>query len=699
MIKAAKIFFFLLITLGISCISFSQKHTNTWYFGKKTGLNFNQDPPQVLHNGQANSIEGTASISDNNGNLLFYTNGNIIINKDHLVMKNGNGIMGNVSSTCNTVIVPVPESNGIYFLFTVGAAGYDFQGFRYSKIDMTRENGLGEVVMKNAFIEEDAYEKLAAVRHCNKKDVWIVMRKWDSDEYHSYLVTASGVSASPIISNTGLIVGGYFNNSLGTLKFSPDGSKLAAIHSFENDAVELMDFDNTTGLLSNPITFKPNTVPAAGSYMGIYGAEFSPNGQLLYVSANISLSASSVLYQFDITSMNASTIISTKQVISQTNPWQGGALQAGPDQKIYLTMWKDSSLSVIEDPDVYGSGCNFQYHKILISRTEIEPLQYGLPTFIAGDMDERYTPFDFSTVSNCTTFDVSFTMNKTIGVDSVRWDFGDGYQSTSFAPAHSYAAGSNYQVTLTIYKIDCSGTFEIITHPVSLAGPSGNNFLPADTSLCQLKDFVISTGVAAQSYLWSTGVTGTSITISNPGEYWLDVIKNGCVLRDSFRIDLNEPISVNIGRDTNVCVNKPIILDAAVNGTYLWNTGALSNTIEITKPGLYWIKVTNTDGCTAADSIMVNWGDCEIFIPSAFSPNGDGINDGFSMSNGINTEPFMMNIYNRYGQVVFASKDPLTKWNGKFKGKNLPMGLYPWVIVYRKNGFTKTEKGTVLLIR
>ncbi|MEJ7627523.1 MAG: gliding motility-associated C-terminal domain-containing protein [Ferruginibacter sp.] len=696
--RLKRILFFLFAAICTSGVCYSQKQTHTWYFGKKSGLSFNQDPPQVLYNGQFNTIEGSSSYSDNNGKLLFYTNGNIIINKEQGLMKNGNNILGNVSSTCNSVIVPQPDKPGIYFLFTVGAANYPFEGFRYSIIDMNKENGLGEVLFKNEILEEESFEKLAAVRHCNKKDVWIVTRKWNSDEYHTYLLTTSGINTNPVLSNSGLTVGGYFNNALGTLKFSPDGKKLVAIHSFENDLVELMDFDNTTGAITNPVTFKPNTMPADGSYMGVYGAEFSPNAQLLYVSANNNIQEAAVVYQFDITTMNAASILNTKRVISQTSSFRGGSLQAGPDEKIYFTMWNDSAISVIDNPDVYGAGCNFKYHKIKMSAGEKQPLQYGLPTFIAGDMYIAHTPFDFSTVSNCTSFNVAYNLNKTSGVDSVKWDFGDGTQSTILSPTHTYAAGGNYVVTLTIYKNDCTGS-EIISHPLFFGGTSSNIFLPGDTSFCSLKNYILSANVSAQSYLWNTGATSNSIDISTPGIYWLDVVRNGCVGRDSITISLLQPVSLNLGNDTTVCVNKPITLDAGVAGTYIWNTGAVTKTINITRPGFYKLKVTNTAGCTASDSLAVTWGDCEIFIPSAFTPNGDGINDGFSMSNGINTQYFTMNIYNRYGQVVFSSDDPLNKWDGRFKGKELPQGLYPWVVVYKKNGSTQTEKGTVMLIR
>jgi hypothetical protein len=85
---------FLFCTLFV----FAQKQTNIWYFGTRVGLDFNQTPPLALNNGTANSREGSAAMSDNNGKLLFYTNGKIVQNRKHETMPNGSGLMGELSS-------------------------------------------------------------------------------------------------------------------------------------------------------------------------------------------------------------------------------------------------------------------------------------------------------------------------------------------------------------------------------------------------------------------------------------------------------------------------------------------------------------------------------------------------------------------------------------------------------------------------
>ena len=178
--KYILIFYFLLSILP----AFAQKQANVWYFGR-VGLDFNQTPPLPLNNGISNSQEGSAAISDHNGSLLFYTNGGFIANRKHVSMKNGGGLLGDLSSTDNTVIVPVPGNDSIYYLFTIGSAFQADKGLRYNIINMKGDTGFGEVVSKNILLEASAFEKLAAVKHCNKKDVWIMIHKWDSDEYYA----------------------------------------------------------------------------------------------------------------------------------------------------------------------------------------------------------------------------------------------------------------------------------------------------------------------------------------------------------------------------------------------------------------------------------------------------------------------------------------------------------------------------------
>ena len=115
------------------------------------GLDFNQSPPVALYNGTANSLEGSAAMSDNNGKLLFYTNGVYVQNRKHVTMMGGSGLRGELSSTNNTVIVPMPNTDSMYYLFTIGSATIEFPALCYNIIDMKADSGYGAVIVKSAF--------------------------------------------------------------------------------------------------------------------------------------------------------------------------------------------------------------------------------------------------------------------------------------------------------------------------------------------------------------------------------------------------------------------------------------------------------------------------------------------------------------------------------------------------------------------
>ncbi len=673
----------------------AQKQSNTWYFGNKVGLDFNQLPPKVLNNGAITSLEGCAVISDNNGKMLFYTNGLRVMNRKHVLMAQGDSLKGDLSSTNNAVIVPMPLNDSIYYLFTVGAQSQSAKGFRYSVININGDGGYGAVVQKNILIEDQVFEKLAAVKHCNKTDVWITVHKGGTDEYHSYLMNSGGLNLLPVVSHTGFVPA----NPIGTLKFAADGSKLAAVYSFETDTVELMRFDNTTGALTNALTFQPEIVPVSDAlFIEAYGAEFSPNSKLLYISSNLSDAEPSKLYQFDVTSTDATTIFASKQVIAQTGPWYAGGLQMGPDHKIYMSMWKDSSLSVIEDPDVPGLGCNFSYNKIFMAQNSSSPVQFDLPTFIQSYFNPDSNPYDFERSGNCTDLDVSFTINRLAGIDSVKWDFGDGQNSQSLSPIHHYVLPGYYDVNLTVFKIDCSGKNDVITRKIWVAAAA--DFLGKDTGSCAIPTIQIGTDpIINASYTWNTGAATNTIVANNFGKYWLQVEQNGCSVTDTLNVIQKPQPVANIGRDTTVCIYQPIMLTAG-NPTataYLWSTGETTSFIQVSQAGTYSVDVTG-NSCTVSDTVQVAWGDCDVFVPNAFVPSGR--NNVFGVAGGFASYGFYMQVFDRWGNIVFFAGNPSQKWDGTYKGKTVPAGAYAWILNYiDKRGHKQFLKGSVILIR
>jgi hypothetical protein len=243
----------LIIILFLALPLLAQKEAANWYFGDHAGLDFNSGSPVALTNGQLDQLEGTATISNASGQLLFYTDGITVYNSIHQIMQNGTDLHGDPSSTQSAIIIPAPGDVNKYYVFAVDGQG-EPNGITYSVVDMSLDGGLGGVVptQKNIQLATPVAEKLTAVYHANQRDIWIIGHRIStagSNEYIAYKVTSSGIDPSPIVSTIGDLHSLSFNGwgAIGYLKISPDGSKLACAKTYGTQGLELFDFDKQTG--------------------------------------------------------------------------------------------------------------------------------------------------------------------------------------------------------------------------------------------------------------------------------------------------------------------------------------------------------------------------------------------------------------------------------------------------------------------
>ena len=199
-----------ILFLSIICSSILHaqiQRTYHWYFGDHAGIDFSSGTAVADTNGQVNTWDGCSSISDETGNLLFYTDGSTVWNKNHAVMQNGTGLWGHWSSHQNSLIVPKPLSQFIYYIFTTDAWENNFvHGLCYSVVDMTLDGGFGAVTNKNILLVAPTNEQLQATYHKNCRDIWVITHKRNQEKFYAYLVTAQGISA-PVISTIGNATG------------------------------------------------------------------------------------------------------------------------------------------------------------------------------------------------------------------------------------------------------------------------------------------------------------------------------------------------------------------------------------------------------------------------------------------------------------------------------------------------------------
>ena len=365
-----KILFVLVIIIPFLCVA--QKQANIWYFANHAGLDFNSCTPVALTNGKNPGLEGSSTICDTLGQLLFYTNSDTVWNKNHVAMSNGNLVASN-GTISQVLIIPQPSSQNIFYIITSQIQGQGTLTLQYHTINMSLNSGLGGVVNKNNTITTTTItEQMAATYHHNGVDIWFVVHEYNgSNNFLSYLVTSSGISSSPVVSSVGPNIlpcsSGF--NARGELQFSPNGQKIAFNNNgigtnLNSDYLCLFDFDNNTGIISNSINLPYER--------GGYGLSFSPDNTKLYCATwkafSFSTTDSNKVYQFDISS-NDSLIISSTKTILYSIPitaYAFGTLTLGPDGKVYVAQSNSNYLGVINSPNVGGTGCNFNSNGIYL---------------------------------------------------------------------------------------------------------------------------------------------------------------------------------------------------------------------------------------------------------------------------------------------------------------------------------------------
>jgi hypothetical protein len=400
----------LTIFISLLCLSaFSQvgnvKRTYHWFFGDYAGLDFSSGEPVEDTLGQMMVYAGCAAISDTAGNLLMYTDGIIDVwNKNHQVMENG--INFNVESYPGTpwqssVIVPKPGSDNIYYIFYIqgewGKSGLG--GFYYAIVDMSYNSGLGKVISKGNLLFHTHSEAIGAVHHRNGEDVWIMGHEYCTDNFYAYLLTKFGITDTVVTT-----IGNFAETPVGAygLRFSPNGKKMATNEYWdimddttftELDTLYLFDFNNQTGILSNPILL-PDTM--------ILSYCFSPDNTKLYSFVYNYQNAVNIysnytgpwfyLYQYDISHNNQYDIIQSKNIVLSgdlSNDWEFSDMQIGPDNKIYASRTFLDSLGVVSNPNEYGLACNAVTGGIHLSNV----CYTTLPNFITSYFNTDTTAF------------------------------------------------------------------------------------------------------------------------------------------------------------------------------------------------------------------------------------------------------------------------------------------------------------------
>lgn len=289
--------------------------------------------------------------------------------------------------------------------------------------------------------------------------------------------------------------------------------------------------------------------------------------------------------------------------------------------------------------------------------------------------------FDPIPSSDCDGYSVEI-FNLSTGSTQFIWDFGDGTGSTVTNPVHSYASAGAYDITLGVIDPVCVDTV-FVTERIELV-PASIDFRPVSPlALCNGQSVVADAGPGYDSYAWSTGALTQQIVVTAPGSYGI-VVTDGFCEGEGTIIVQETPAHPPVP-DALTCVEASLVLapDYPVQ-EIVWSTGATTPAITVTEQGTYWFDAIDALGCAVTDTIEVLIappGEGEAFIPNVFTPNGDGKNDTFQVR-GLAISDFRMEIYNRWGQLMFETEQPTRGWNGGLDNSadKAPDGTYYYVI-------------------
>lgn len=624
---------FLLLLCSCYLLVSGQKETSQWFLHNNNRIQFNAGGPVSMAGPNAGNAGSNTSLCDAQGNLLFACYGSVIVNRNLVPMPalNNNAITGGDETI---IAVAVPGSTSKYYLFYSSNIGDAASPLQYSIIDMSLDGGLGDVTTINAVVANDVSVGFTIVQQPGSGNFWIVTNEYRTTNFRSYLVTAAGISNTPVISVAG-------SNQITTeyrfidLRASPDGKMIAGycstyypggIWSIAAGYIEAFNFDGATGVVTN----KVKSTKFGYVYTARGNIEFSPDSRLLYFLERYIVGGlqpcgfgSSTLRQFNL--CYTDSVEFTRNAVYAGSSFSfctlvtHGRMQLGPDKKIYIPYSGGSMLSTVDSPNIIGTSgrMNFNGFSLPSNAGNATPGFYHQYLARAVRNNIVYT-------GNCHPAPLSFKVtNDTI--HAITWDFGDpasggNNASTQLTPQHAFSTPGIYTVTARLYNT-ASQLIETVTVPVEIKDPQRRLLAdyPTDTTFCGGNEFRLKLKVINGIFKWSkkepgyplyTLETKDSIIITSSGKYYVEMLQNdcaGCKMIDSIDVTVLPVPYFDLGYDRNLCTGDSLQLNIYNTGaTYLWSTGATTPSIWIKQPGTYWGKAElNNNGCPKSDTIVI----------------------------------------------------------------------------------------------
>lgn len=554
-------------------------------------------------------------------------------------MANGTGLSGNPGAQ-NSVIVKKPSSSSLYYIFTVqGGAGA--AGLCYSIVNTTLSSGSGSVTVKNATLyPSPCEEKISATKHCNQTDAWVICRPVASNSFVTFPLTPAGMGTMVVStyspqSNSTITYTHTGASERGSLKFSPNGRRLAEVYSLTSPVpsvaatgslrfyLETYKFDNNSGMVTDNQFIMGTIAPFSNAWA--YGTEYSPDGTKFYFTYQGAL----IHVNYCVYPPIVHGSIPSFGDPMPTSQWRA-TLQLGPDGKIYVANPGTNVLGVIHQPNNAATSCSYQAAAISLG-SNVSP--YGLPNFYTSYF-EKPSPLSITNTMvagpNCRTHQFSLIPacpvlpNLSLPfsgyvVDTYNWNFGDpgsGSTNTSVAsaPFHTFSSPGTYSVKLLVNylcgKADSATHVVIVipSHSVSITTPSIS--CAATTATASVSGYS-----GTLTYSWNPG-NSTSSVVSGllPGVHTVSVTdsSSGCTVTQTVNTNGSTiASSVNVlPACSNSTTGSATVIASGGSGayTYSWSgtaqTGSMFTSIPL---GNYTVIVTdNANNCTMSNTFNIN---------------------------------------------------------------------------------------------
>lgn len=427
-------------------------------------------------------------------------------------------------------------------------------------------------------------------------------------------------------------------------------------HTFNNPGtynVMLIASDPTTCNIADT-TYLTITVGAGANVLANFTYQLFSCGNYTLQTQNTSVG--SQVYSWDFGDGNTSTLASPSHVYATIGPW---------------------TITLIAT-DTICTGADTITVNILFTN----------PTAPIADFTAQQLPDCDFIIVNC--------QNNSQNANTYLWNFGDGNTSTQTNPTHTYSNAGNYMITLIVYDTVCNQQAQLQI-PIIVEG--GLVISVPDGEICIGQPALLDAGSGADSYLWSTGDTTQTITVTQPGSYSIQVTIGIC--SETETVVLTE-LTFNPAPDTPIVCPGNTILHAGAGSQYLWSTGATTESISVSAEVTVWYQKM-VGYCLVTDTIVVifNYQSPDVYIPNSFTPNADGINEIF-YTVGAQAEEYEFMIFDRWGEMIFYSNSPAKGWDGFYNGKLVQQGSYVWKLFYKNYCLTptyQTKFGHINVIR